>query len=290
MKIVVNMACGLANRMFQYSYYLYLKEKKYEVWVDFYRSGKLLHENVLWEEIFPNAPIKQASRELVLRLGGGEDILSKMRRYYFPYWTHVSRMPTAFDAFEPDISKMEQYVIGVFQNAAMVEAVSEQVSQAFSFTPFIDTYNKNLAAEMQLNESVAIHVRKGEDYQQRIWYQNTCPVEYYEKAVSYMQKHIENPKFYVFTDNKEWVKENFKSFEYILVDGNPSAGYGCHFDMQLMGFCRHMIISNSTYSWWGAYLNQTQGKIVIIPSVWFNPDSCDKFMSERVLCRNWIGL
>lgn len=71
MKIIVNMACGLANRMFQYSYYLFLKHKGYNVKVDFYNSAKLAHEKVSWNDIFPKAKIEQASFLDVLKSGAG---------------------------------------------------------------------------------------------------------------------------------------------------------------------------------------------------------------------------
>lgn len=82
MEAIVNMACGLANRMFQYSYYLYLKKRGWQVTVDFYRKSKLPHENVDWEHIFPNAKIEQASKIEVLIKGGGAYALSKIRRRY----------------------------------------------------------------------------------------------------------------------------------------------------------------------------------------------------------------
>ena len=143
---------------------------------------------------------------------------------------------------------------------------------------------------MQECESVAIHVRKGDDYRQRIWYQNTCPVEYYRNAVEEMKSRLKEPRFYVFTDNPDWVREHFTDFEYTLVDGNPVSGWGSHFDMQLMSCCKHNIISNSTYSWWGAYLNGNNDKIVICPNIWFNPDSCDEYTSGKLLCKGWLAL
>ena len=78
MGFIVNMACGLANRMFQYSYYLFLKKQGYKVTVDFYRSAKLAHEKVAWNSIFPYAEIKQASRLKVFLWGGGSDLCSKV--------------------------------------------------------------------------------------------------------------------------------------------------------------------------------------------------------------------
>ena len=90
-------------------------------------------------------------------------------------------------------------------------------------------------------------------------------MDYYRNAIAYMKNHLVNPRFFVFADNKEWVKEYFTGFEYTLVDGNPGDGWGSHFDMQLMSLCKHNIISNSTYSWWGAYLNGDNG-VVITPT------------------------
>ena len=76
MMYVVNMACGLANRMFQYSYYLYLKKVGYDVSVDYYETGKLAHESVEWNQIFPKAYISQVSWREVLRLGGGGSVFA----------------------------------------------------------------------------------------------------------------------------------------------------------------------------------------------------------------------
>lgn len=290
MKIIVNMACGLANRMFQYTYYLFLKKKGYNVQVDFYQSAKLAHEKVAWNDIFPTAKIEQASFLDIFKLGGGTNILSKVRRKYLPFFSKVINMPTAFDANLPINNMKSQYIIGVFQNAAMVESVETEVRYCFKFQSFDNEQNKRLEQEMKTCESVAIHVRKGKDYEKRVWYQNTCPMDYYKKAIDLITNKVDTPKFYVFTDNPDWVRENFKDIEYTLVEGNPSSGWGSHFDMQLMSVCKHNIISNSTYSWWGAFLNTHPQKIVVGPKVWFNPDSCAEFTSERILCKDWLAI
>ena len=105
-----------------------------------------------------------------------------------------------------------------------------------------------------------------------------------------MRQKYDKVKFYVFTDNVDWVKANFSEFEYRLVDRNPGTGWGSHFDMQLMSLCKHNIISNSTYSWWGAFLNRNPNKTVVCPSIWFNPQSCEEYRSERLCCKDWIDL
>lgn len=290
MKVTVNMACGLANRMFQYSYYLYLKSLGYDAKVDFYTSAKLAHETVAWNRIFPKAPFEEASRLAVMIDGGGSSFQARFRRRFLPFTCNVEQMPTSFDAPKPSEAK-RKYIIGVFQNAEMVSAVKEEVMKAFRFPEIEGEANHRIMKEMSECESVAIHVRKGKDYAALDWYSHTCEMDYYRTAVDYMKSHLEHPKFYVFADNPEWVRENFKDFEYTFVEGNPTSGWGSHFDMQLMSSCRHNIISNSTYSWWGAFLNRNTSKIVIGPKYWYNPKGHYKEVSsERVLYKNWIAL
>ena len=285
------MACGLANRMFQYAFYLLLKERGYDAKVDYYKSAKLAHEDVQWNDIFPHAKLDQAPAFKVLMLGGGANIISRFRRKYLPSSTNVITMSTAFDTdLHIDDKTQDKYIIGVFQNACVVESVGNLVKQCFLFRPFADERNIRLEKEMQACESVAIHVRKGDDYRQRIWYQNTCPVEYYRNAVAEMKNRLKEPRFYVFTDNPDWVRAHFTGFEYELVDGNPGSGWGSHCDMQLMSLCKHNIISNSSYSWWGAYLNNTLNKIVVCPRIWFNPESTKDFSSNPLLAEGWISL
>lgn len=288
MSTIINMACGLANRMFQYSYYLFLKRSRYNTYIDYYQTATLAHEDVAWERIFPQATYESADPKKVERLGGGSSLFCKIRRK-LPGLHKTIEANGAYDVPIPPKDK-SRYILGVFQNAEMVETVKDEVLKAFVFSTIEGEQNHHIAEEIKQCESVAIHVRKGKDYQQRIWYQNTCPVEYYEKAVEYLNKVLENPRFYVFTDNPSWVKENFTTFDFQLVEGNPGAGWGSHFDMQLMSMCKHNIISNSTYAWWGAYLNKNPEKRVIIPNIWFNPDSCEEYMSNRLSLKNWIPL
>lgn len=289
MTIIVNMACGLANRMFQYSYYLYLKKLGYDARIDYYTSAKLAHERVAWNDIFPKALYHKASIWDLMKTGGGDSLLSKLRRKYFNSMCQVKYLK-AFEAPLPDKNGRSVYMMGVFQNAEVVESVDQLIQGVFSFRPFSDERNLSLMRDIQANNSVAIHVRKGMDYTRISYYKDTCPIEYYINAVEYIKNRIHNPKFYVFTDNVEWVEKNFTDFPYTLVKGNPVTGWGSHYDMQLMSLCSHNIISNSTYSWWGAYLNKNKEKIVILPEVWFNPDSCKEYTSQQIQCKEWIAL
>ena len=290
MSVVVNMACGLANRMFQYSFYLYLKSLGYNVEVDYCRTAKLKHERVLWEQIFPEAHLPQAKYATILKLGGGKDVISKVVRKYFPRITSVKQMNSAFDVVIPAANETDVYMIGVFQNAAMVSSVVEVVRSKFKFEDFQDSKNASLYNDIAASQSVAIHVRKADDYTSNYWFQDTCPLSYYKNAIEYICSQIPNPKFFVFADNPQWVKNNFDWFDYTLVDHNPSFGWGNHFDMQLMSACKHNVISNSTYAWWAAFINSNANKKVILPEVWFNPNSGVECSSKRLCCEGWIAI
>ena len=292
-KKVVRMSAGLANRMLQYTYALYLKKKGYDVYVDNnYKATKWKMEDIEWNRIFPNATLRQATNSLIFKFGGSYSTIDKIRRHYLPFLSSVWISENAVNNPSGEELKKFNYFIGVYQDARIAEAVENVVKGLFHFSDFeVGSKNAELAMNMRSENSVAIHLRKGQDYMKNENYANTCPLEYYLKAVDIIKDRVEDPVFYVFTDNPDWVKENLKGIDYTLVEGNPAIGWGNHFDMQLMSYCKHNIIANSTYSWWGAFLNDNPDKIVIDPKYWFNPN-LNKFknIENKTACEGWILL
>lgn len=291
--IIIRMSGGLANRMFQYSCAIYLRKQGYDVYVDNnYKATKWKMEDISWEKIFPDAPLRQAPKHLLFKYGGGYDFFSKIRRHSGIGWIHsVYSMPNAFVFPSADDLKKHHYIIGIMQNAGMVESIEHEVLKFFNYSPFKDEKNIELKNVMEQVQSVAIHVRKGKDYLERLDYKGTCDLEYYNQAVKYIKTHVKNPHFFVFTDNPSWVNENFTFFDFHLVQHNPPIGWGNHFDMQLMSCCKHNVIANSTYSWWGAFLNSNPDKIVIGPKYWFNENmEVHHGLRNDTLCKYWIAL
>lgn len=287
------MSAGLANRMLQYTYALYLKKKGYDVYVDNnYKATKWKMEDIEWNRIFPNATLRQAPNSLIFKYGGSYSTIDKIRRHYLPFLSSVWISENAVSIPTEEELKKFNYFTGVYQNAGIAEAVENEVKGLFHFSDFeVGSKNAELAMNMRSENSVAIHLRKGKDYMKIEDYSNTCPLEYYLKAVDIIRDRVEDPVFYVFTDNPDWVKENLKGIGYTLVEGNPAIGWGNHFDMQLMSYCKHNIIANSTYSWWGAFLNGNPDKIVIDPRYWFNPMIENYRKRENnTACNGWILL
>ena len=114
-------------------------------------------------------------------------------------------------------------------------------------------------------------------------YGNICTLQYYKNAMQYMKKKVPDAKFYFFSNDSEWVRENLAGGDSVIVDCNH--GKENYLDMYLMSQCSHNIIANSSFSWWGAWLNQNPDKIVISPKRWFSHlDASD------AICEDWIRI
>ena len=134
--------------------------------------------------------------------------------------------------------------------------------------------------EIQKSKSVSLHIRRGDYISNKTYYANhgICNLSYYNKAVDYLRKKLGNDiKIFAFSDDPNWVYENLKlPVEIIFINNNSSEK--SYEDLRLMVNCDHNIIANSSFSWWGAWLNQNPDKIVISPQKWFgnnrmkNPD------------------
>lgn len=117
--------------------------------------------------------------------------------------------------------------------------------------------------------AVSLHIRRGDYLEPKHW-ENTgsvCQLPYYQNAIAAIRKQLDNPVFYVFSDDLAWVKENLPLDNAVYIDWNK--GDDSWQDMMLMSHCRRHIICNSTFSWWGAWLDPHKDKTVIVPERWF---------------------
>lgn len=176
--------------------------------------------------------------------------------------------------FEPSLFDVEDsYFKGYFQNENYFKNLRPQILQDFKLLEPLNQENASLLKQIKQTNSVSLHIRRG-DYLNSS-FKNLDVKEYYQKAIDYIASKIKNPHFYIFSNDFAWVKENIKTgYEQTIVDINDeSHGY---FDLELMRHCQHNIIANSTFSWWGAWLNKNPDKIVIAPKIWYlNEETTD---------------
>lgn len=161
------------------------------------------------------------------------------------------------------------------------------------FKPFVDERNIRLSNELKTTvNSVSLHVRRG-DYmlpENICWFINLSTTSYYERAIQYMQEKLDNPVFFVFSNDIVWCKAHLPVPEGSrYIDWNQ--GDACIFDMELMSMCQHNIIANSSFSGWAAWINPHPDKIVITPKYWFcEPRDFADGSRSVTFSKDWIQL
>lgn len=194
--------------------------------------------------------------------------------------------------FNSDIFKIKEkdiLLIGYWQTEKYFKNIREELIRDFTFPHFSNVKNIELSEKIMYSESVAIHVRRG-DYasiKQVNNFHGLCSLEYYKGAIEQLKTIKDNLSFYVFSDDSDWCKDNLLIENTTFIDWN--GGKNSFRDMQLMSLCKHNIIANSSFSWWGAWLNQNNDKIVIAPKRWFADDRQNN-ETEDLIPNSWIRL
>ena len=155
-----------------------------------------------------------------------------------------------------------------------IERIDRELREAFRFPPLEDEENRAFAEKIDGCEAVAIHVRRGDMLPTSGKYYKSG---YFRRAVKFMKKHVKKPVFFFFCDpdSAQWCRENNRVFGLNpkrdeIVYCSCNGGENSYRDMQLMARCKHNIVTNSSFGWWGAYLNQNPGKITISPETDIN--------------------
>ncbi|MBX3721886.1 MAG: alpha-1,2-fucosyltransferase [Turneriella sp.] len=166
------------------------------------------------------------------------------------------------------------YLNGYWQSEKYLSQFEREIRQEFSVKIKPDKPNAELAVDIAKSNSVSIHFRRG-DFVSNPEVNKLFGVlgfDYYKKSIDLITSRIHSPKFYVFSNEPEWVRKNFKiDYPTVYVDLNPEENRNYE-DMRLMSLCKHNIIANSSFSWWAAWLNTNFEKIVIAPKIWFSAE------------------
>lgn len=287
---IVNILGGLGNQMFEYAMYLALKDAHPdEEIMCTTRSfrGYGLHNGYELERIF-GIKVKEAS-------------LWQLCQLAYPFWNYRSwqvinhllpkRKSMTLSIPEIPYNKYDVernddiFYDGYWQNEDYFKNIRKSILDAFCFPGIVDERNKILIEKLYGKNSVSCHVRRGDYLKHPMMC--VCTPEYYARAISKMNQQV-NPELYcVFSDDIEWCRENIgalcKGMNVIYVDWNK--GQESFRDMQLMSLCKHNIIANSSFSWWGAWLNQNKDKVVMAPKDWMN-----KRVANDPICKDWIRI
>lgn len=292
--VIINLIGGLGNQMFQYAAGRALSLKRGDpLRLDISGfSNYGLHQGFELERIF-NCTAEIANETDVRGILGWQSSplirrvvsrssMSAFRRKsfvvepHFHYWHGINNVPC------------DWYLSGYWQSEKYFSDVAEQIRRDFFFRLPLENENSKLANKINQVNAVSLHVRRG-DYANNPVTTAThglCTIDYYRAAIEHVAERVRQPYFFIFSDDITWVKNNLKmDFQHHYVDNNNGAE--SYNDMRLMSMCNHHVIANSSFSWWGAWLNEDSEKIVIAPKRWFNNHLAQ---TKDLFPRGWVCL
>ena len=275
---LIKITGGLGNQMFIYAFYLQMKKRFPNTRIDI---SDMVHYNVHhgyeMHRVFalPDVEllINQKLKKVLEFLFFKTIIERKQKGSMLPY-TRKYVWPLI-------------YFKGFYQSEKYFADIKAEVRETFTF----DLSRAN-SQSLQMMERIAndanavsLHIRRGDYLLPKHWQAIgcVCGLPYYERAIAEMRRRVACPSFYVFSDDIAWVRENIPLENAEYVDWNK--GEDSWQDMMLMSKCRHHIICNSTFSWWGAWLNPRTDKIVIAPAQWTHDAA-----SSTIVPEEWITI
>jgi len=153
------------------------------------------------------------------------------------------------------------YLDGYFQSFKYIEPINHLLKTQFEIKNINNKTLDTWKTKVKNQNSVGIHIRRTDYVNNSFYHSITLP--YYKQAIDWISRELIAPVFYIFSDDPIWVKNNFDGLNYTLVETGVDL-----FDFEILKNCKHQIIANSTFSWWAAWLNQNDKKIIVCPSKW----------------------
>jgi hypothetical protein len=209
------------------------------------------------------------------------------KRLFMPYY-----YPEKTFAFDPEVFDVKgtKYFDGDWQSEKYFNHIADEIRGEVTPVAPLSTQTEATRAEIKKAANpVSLHVRRGDYVSDPLAAQmhGTCSMDYYTAAIAHIENNVENPHFFIFSDDYAWSVENFKHLKHPVtcIKGSEKSDYE---DLVLMSECRHHIIANSSFGWWGAWLDPRKDKIVIAPRTWFR--NAPKANTKDIYPEGWIKL
>jgi hypothetical protein len=285
---------GLGNQMFQYAFCRALNKHGKKARLSFSTYLYFYHHNGFNLAKAFRIPLAFPFNLLRFFLIHGEIFYKNKlvagfsRRLITWYQTKVYTVYGEKKEFEYDGNVFEQDAVifnGTWQVEKYFKNIEAVLQQEFVFKPPVDKENKAAIEKISTSNAVSIHIRRG-DYLNSHWGKSLAVIKdlsYYERSIAYISERTASPHFFVFSDDIQWVKDNLQLTNCTYIGHN--SGANSYVDMYLMSLCKHNIIANSTFSWWGGWLNKNEQKIVIMPEKWMNDNECPGIFPQE-----WIRM
>jgi hypothetical protein len=285
--VIVKIVGGLGNQMFCYAYAKALEKKGYKVKIDIsaYKTYAL-HGGYQLDKY--NVNLEISTQEENKNFYKNDFLTKVLRKIGFDNSKILKEKSLFFDINFLDMED-NNYVSGYFQSEKYFMDIENLLLEQFAIKEEISSYGKELEKSIiNLKNSCSIHVRRG-DYLEgkNSSIHGLLNLNYYKKSIDHIKNKDININFFIFSDEIDWVKENFKIDNAIYVESKGEKLP--HEDIYLMSLCKNNIIANSSFSWWGAWLNQDEDKVVIAPKKWFSDENMLD-QSKDIVPDNWLKI
>ncbi len=286
--IITKLQGGLGNQMFQYAIaYSYSKT----VYLDFSFLKKHKSSNHQFTKrdfelsLFPHLKYYEFT-EFLRNLYFSNNRKYRLLRKFFRIKINIIRQK------ENEFISIEKsnniYLDGFFQSEQYFLSKRKELLSVFKF-PALDKNNQAIRNKIIAHSnSVSLHIRRGDYLKEEVKkYHGILDQKYYDSAIEIIKKKYNDVHFYVFSDDENFAKEKYGDSEnFTIIEGNTKEAWK---DMALMTYCKHHIIANSSFSWWGAWLSTYKDSINIAPKKWFNPELAN-FNIDDFVPSHWIKI
>jgi hypothetical protein len=289
---IVKLKGGLGNQMFQYTYAKLLQKRTGdEIHIDYSSFEALDGDNVRVPRIeqfklsLPPATKEDIKKICILHHSGNsrsvkyragiavESVIN--RKYYF-------EKNRAY--IKPEDIMDNNYFDGYWQSWRYVEEVKDKISKDFVPRQELSENTKSMQKVIQNQNAVFIGVRRG-DYSNRPQHYGSFGSDYYQNAMKYISEYVTNPIFYIFSNDIEWCKNNLDWGTFNVIYRESDQQTSDFEELMLMASCKHAIIINSSFHWWGATLIDNANKIVCCPIKWWFDDKPIDIIPD-----NWVRI
>jgi hypothetical protein len=190
--------------------------------------------------------------------------------------------------FDPDVLRTTRrniYLDGYWQSEKYFDAIGDILRDELKVAEAPDEANRRMAREIINANAVSLHIRRG-DYvsnSETRDFHGVVPLSYYRDSAAEIAGEVAGAHFFIFSDDPEWVSQHLELAHPMTIVRHNGADRNYE-DLRLMSLCRHHVIANSSFSWWGAWLGTNEGKIVIAPSKWLNDP---RLKTDDVIPAEW---
>ena len=279
--IIIKIKGGLGNQLFQYAVGRALAihhRLPLKLDLTIFKTYKL--HRYLLDQFAIQAEI--ATEDEIIKLKGRNNVLfSALRKAgLVKRKSYLKEKRSSY--FDASVFKNDDvYLDGYWQNELYFSDIREELLRDLTSISSMSDLGVVYMEGIKKRNSVSLHVRRGNYLNLKNF--NVLDIDYYMKAVEYIRKNVEKPTFFIFSDDLEWCKNSLGFLDNcVFVDSTRTEID----DLKLMSFCQHNIIANSSFSWWGAWLNQNCKKTVIAPKDWLLNDPG----SSNVILSDWVKL